>query len=134
MPSIDAIALQVQWSRLITIMDEVDAALVRTSFSTIVGETRDFAVILLDGHARSVAQSQLSSPGFTCSLPFATRHMLRQFPPHTGDRVPGFGRPSGPSIRPAGQDALPCARHRRRMVRRARRVAARWAAHRARAP
>lgn len=81
--ALDAVALQIQWSRLITIMDEVDAALVRTAFSTIVGETRDFAVILLDGHARSVAQSQLSSPGFTCSLPLATRSMLREFPIET---------------------------------------------------
>jgi len=78
--ALDPIALQVQWSRLVTIMDEVDAALVRTAFSTILGETRDFAVIMLDGRARSVAQSQLSSPAFTCSLPFATRHMLRDFP------------------------------------------------------
>jgi N-methylhydantoinase B len=78
--ALDAIALQLQWSRLVTIMDEVDAALVRTAFSTILGETRDFAVIMLDGRARSVAQSQLSSPAFTCSLPFATRHMLRAFP------------------------------------------------------
>jgi N-methylhydantoinase B len=87
-PALDPISLQIQWSRLVTIMDEVDVALVRTSFSTIVGETRDFAVILLDGQARSVAQSQLSSPGFTCSLPFATRHMLESFPPaslHPGD-------------------------------------------------
>jgi len=80
LPSIDPIALQVQWSRLITIMDEVDATLVRTSFSTILGETRDFAVIMLDGRGRSVAQSQLSSPAFTCSLPFATRSMLDAFP------------------------------------------------------
>jgi len=80
-PELDPIGLQVRWSRLITVMDEVDAALVRTSFSTIVGETRDFAVILLDGQARSVAQSQLSSPAFTCSLPFAARYILRVFPP-----------------------------------------------------
>jgi len=79
-PRIDPVTLQVQWSRLITIMDEVDASLVRTSFSTILGETRDFAVIMLDGRAHSVAQSQLSSPAFTCSLPFATRSMLSTFP------------------------------------------------------
>jgi N-methylhydantoinase B len=78
--TLDPITLQIQWSRLITIMDEVDAAVVRTSFSTIVGETRDFAVIMLDGKARSIAQSQLSSPAFTNSLPIATRHMLDQFP------------------------------------------------------
>jgi N-methylhydantoinase B len=81
--SYDPIALQIQWSRLIAIMDEVDVALVRTSFSTIVGETRDFAVIMLDRHARSIAQSQLSSPAFTCSLPGATRTMLKQFPVET---------------------------------------------------
>jgi N-methylhydantoinase B len=80
---LDPITIQIQWSRLITIMDEVDAALVRTSFSTIVGETRDFAVIMLDRKARSVAQSQLSSPAFTNSLPIATRHMLQQFPVET---------------------------------------------------
>ena len=31
-------------------------------------------------HGRSVAQSQLSSPAFTCSLPSATRSMLAEFP------------------------------------------------------
>jgi N-methylhydantoinase B len=82
-PRLDPIALQIQWSRLVSIMDEVDIALVRTSFSTIVGETRDFAVIMLDGEARSIAQSQLSSPAFTCSLPAATRTMLREYPPAT---------------------------------------------------
>lgn len=68
-------------------MDEVDVALVRTSFSTIVGESRDFAVVMMDGKGRSVAQSQLSSPAFTCSLPTATRHMLRQYAPES--LVPG---------------------------------------------
>jgi N-methylhydantoinase B len=81
--TVDPITLQIQWSRLIAMMDEVDIALVRTSFSTIVGETRDFAVILLDRHARSIAQSQLSSPAFTCSLPSATRTMLQEYPPET---------------------------------------------------
>jgi N-methylhydantoinase B len=77
---IDPIALEIRWARLISVMDEVDAALVRTAFSTIVGETRDFAVVLLDRHGRSIAQSQLSSPAFTCSLPQATRTMLAALP------------------------------------------------------
>ncbi len=81
--SLDPITLQVQWSRLASIMDEVDVALVRTAFSTIVGETRDFAVIMLDREGRSVVQSQLSSPAFTCSLPSATRKMLAEFPAAT---------------------------------------------------
>ena len=45
---IDPITLEIQWQRLISIMDEVDNATVRTSFSTIVGDSRDFACILVD--------------------------------------------------------------------------------------
>ncbi len=86
-PPLDPISLEVQWSRLISIMDEVDIALVRTSFSTIVGESRDFAVIMLDREGRSVAQSQLSSPAFTVTLPATTKHLLAAFPPET--LVPG---------------------------------------------
>lgn len=79
----DPVTLWIQWNRLTSIMDEVDVSLVRTSFSTIVGETRDFAVIMLDRWARSIAQSQMSSPAFTCSLPSATRRMLQDFPAET---------------------------------------------------
>jgi N-methylhydantoinase B len=78
MPAFDPATLQIRWNRLITIMDEVDAAIIRTSFSTIVGESRDFGVVMLDQHARSVAQSQMSSPAFTCSLPTATRSILEK--------------------------------------------------------
>lgn len=77
---LDPITVEIQWNRLISIMDEVDIALVRTSFSTIVGETRDFAVIILDKYGRSLAQSQLSSPAFTVHLPSTVKHLLEVFP------------------------------------------------------
>ncbi len=80
---IDPITLQIQWSRLVSIMDEVDIALLRTAFSTIVSETRDYAVIMLDRHARSIAQAQICVAHFTGSLPSATRTMLEEFPPET---------------------------------------------------
>lgn len=80
---LDPITIEVQWNRLISIMDEVDVTVVRTSFSTIVGESRDFAVIMLDRQGRSLAQSQLSSPAFTCHLPITVKHLLRAFPADT---------------------------------------------------
>jgi N-methylhydantoinase B/oxoprolinase/acetone carboxylase alpha subunit len=85
--NIDPITLQIQWSRLVSIMDEVDIALLRTAFSTIVSETRDYAVILLDRHARSIAQAQICVAHFTGSLPAATRTMLQEYPAET--LVPG---------------------------------------------
>ncbi|MBM3521932.1 MAG: hydantoinase B/oxoprolinase family protein, partial [Alphaproteobacteria bacterium] len=78
-----SIELEIQWTRLVTIMDEVDAAVARTSFSTIVGESRDFGVVMMDRRGRSVAQSQLSSPAFTVTLPLTCRHLLRAHPAET---------------------------------------------------
>ncbi|GAB4431524.1 MAG: hydantoinase B/oxoprolinase family protein [Chloroflexi bacterium OHK40] len=80
---IDPITLEIQWQRLIAIMDEVDNAVVRTSFSTIVGESRDFAVIMTDHQGASLCQSSWSPPNFCVVLPRTSRHMLRRFPPET---------------------------------------------------
>lgn len=79
----DPITLEVYWNRLISLMDEVDTTLVRTSFSTIVGESRDFAVIMLDAQGRSVAQSTFSSPAFTVTLPFTVKAFLKKYPLET---------------------------------------------------
>lgn len=81
--TLDPITLEVYWNRLISLMDEVDTTLVRTSFSTIVGESRDFAVIMLDASGRSVAQSTFSSPAFTVTLPFTVKAFLKKFPLET---------------------------------------------------
>jgi hypothetical protein len=70
---VDAIDLEIQWQRLISIMDEVDNATVKTSFSTIVGESRDFACILVNADGVSLCQSSFSPPNFCVILPRTTR-------------------------------------------------------------
>jgi N-methylhydantoinase B len=77
----DPIALEILWNRLIAIVDEASAALVRASFSTIVRESNDFACVLLDAGGHSLAQSSLSIPSFIGTLPVTVRHFLRAFPP-----------------------------------------------------
>lgn len=74
--------IEIRWNRLINIMDEVDAAVVRTAFSSIVGESRDFGVLMMDSSGRSVAQSQMSTPAFMITLPITCKHMLAKYPPH----------------------------------------------------
>jgi N-methylhydantoinase B/oxoprolinase/acetone carboxylase alpha subunit len=78
--TIDPVTLEIQWQRLISIMDEIDNATVRTSFSTIVGESRDFACVLLDHEGSSLCQSSFSPPDFCVILPRTTRAMLEKFP------------------------------------------------------
>lgn len=76
----DGIDLEIQWQRLISIMDEVDNATVKTSFSTIVGESRDFACILVDAAGVSLCQSSFSPPNFCVVLPRTTKILLEAHP------------------------------------------------------
>jgi N-methylhydantoinase B len=80
---IDPISLEIQWQRLISIMDEVDNATVRTSFSTIVGDSRDFACILVDQDGSSLCQSSFSPPNFCVVLPRTAKVLLQHYPVET---------------------------------------------------
>jgi len=79
----DPITLDMLWQRLITIMNEVDQIIVRTTFSTILSEGRDFACILTDAHARSLCQSTWSTATFTKVYPRTAKVLLERFPVET---------------------------------------------------
>jgi len=74
--ALDAIDLEICWNRLIAIADEAGAALKRTSFSTVVRESNDFACVILDAEGRLIAQSSLSVPGFIGTAPLSIKRML----------------------------------------------------------
>ena len=61
-------------------MDEVDNIIVRTTFSTILSEGRDFACILTDRQTRSLCQSTLSTATFTKVYPRTAKALLEHFP------------------------------------------------------
>ena len=77
----DAIELSILWSRLISIVDEAGSTLQRTSFSTVTRESADFAVVLLDTHGHSLAQSTVSVPSFLGVLPILTKALLKDYFP-----------------------------------------------------
>jgi N-methylhydantoinase B len=79
----DPVTLEVLWSRLIAIVEEAEATLVRTSYSTTVGEADDHAAAILDRHGRIIAQSPKGMPGFIAILGRTTRAVLEQFPAQT---------------------------------------------------
>jgi N-methylhydantoinase B len=72
----DAVRLEVIWSRLISIVDEAAKAIVRTSFSTLSNEANDFACVLTDARGRSVAQNTGAIPSFIATLPATVRHFI----------------------------------------------------------
>jgi N-methylhydantoinase B len=77
----DPIELELLWRRLISIVDEAAAALVRTSFSTLVRDSYDFSCIVTDAAGQSLVQATESIPSFIGTLPATVKHFLRCFPP-----------------------------------------------------
>ena len=77
----DAATLQVLWTRLIACVDEAAAALVRTSFSTLVRESHDFSCVITDELGQSLVQATRSIPSFIGTLPATVKHFINEFPP-----------------------------------------------------
>lgn len=79
MKDIDPITLEILWTRLISMVDEAAATFVRTSFSTLVREANDYAVVLTDRCGRNVAQSSQSIPSFISTVPATIRGFIKTF-------------------------------------------------------
>jgi hypothetical protein len=79
----DPVSLEIMWSRLISIADEMWTTVLRTAVSTIIGAAQDFGCELLDEHGNSLAHSYRSMPVFNLVMPETTRQMLAIFPPET---------------------------------------------------
>ena len=76
----DPIALEMAWSRLISILDEASNFMLRTSFSSIVREAKDFTIVLMDRRGRVVAHPTAGCPPFNGTMPKTIRHLLDAFP------------------------------------------------------
>ena len=60
---IDPITLEVIWSRLISVVDEQAAALIHSSFTTVVREAGDLSAGVFDRAGNMIAQSVTGTPG-----------------------------------------------------------------------
>ncbi len=76
----DAVTLEVLWSRLISIVNEAAAALMRTSFSTVVREAQDFSCIICDAEGNGLVQPPHSIPSFIGTLPETVKHFIARYP------------------------------------------------------
>jgi regulator of RNase E activity RraA len=77
---LDAITLEVWWSRLVAIADEAATTLLRTAFSTIIRESNDYTVVLMNAPGQTIAECNAGIPGFAALMSGLTRHLLAKFP------------------------------------------------------
>jgi len=83
----DPISLEIMWSRLVTVVDEMWLTVIRTAFSLIISEAQDFACELLDAKGEPLVHSPRAMPVFNLCLQRAVKALLAKYPPET--LVPG---------------------------------------------
>jgi 5-oxoprolinase (ATP-hydrolysing) len=79
----DPTALEIMWSRAVTVTEEMWHTVCRTAFSLVISEAQDFACDLLDIHGETLAHSPRAMPVFNLTLPIAARALLKAFPVDT---------------------------------------------------
>lgn len=76
----DQLVLDILWSRLIATVNEQAAALMRSSFTSIVRDAGDLSAAVFDRRGRMVAQAVTGTPGHINSMATGMTHFLKRFP------------------------------------------------------
>ncbi len=79
----DPISLEIMWSRLVSVVEEMWHTICRTAFSLIVSEAQDFACEMLDPAGETLAHSPRAMPVFNLTLPRAVKALLAKYPAET---------------------------------------------------
>ena len=78
---IDPITLEIIWSRLISVVDEQAAALIHSSFTTVVREAGDLSAGVFDRQGNMIAQSVTGTPGHINTMANCVReHVAPRYP------------------------------------------------------
>ncbi len=82
-PHTGPLLLQTFWSRLLSIVDQQAAALIRTSFTPAVSECGDLSACVFDARGYMLAQAVTGTPGHINSMARAVAHLLEVHPVET---------------------------------------------------
>ncbi len=80
MNPLEKIQRQIQWNRLIAVVEEQAQVMIRTAFSTTVREAGDLSAGVFDLHGRMLAQAVTGTPGHVNSMMESVGHFLQKFP------------------------------------------------------
>ncbi|HZF78045.1 MAG TPA: hydantoinase B/oxoprolinase family protein [Acetobacteraceae bacterium] len=74
---------QIQWNRLVAVVEEQAQTMIRTAFSTTVREAGDLSAGIFDLQGRMLAQAVTGTPGHVNSMMESVGHFLQKFPANT---------------------------------------------------
>ena len=76
----DPITLEILWRRLISIVDEADAAVARTAFSSLLRDGHDYTCMFTDCRGRELAQGTLATPGQSGAMALGIKQLVQKLP------------------------------------------------------
>lgn len=82
-PEFDPIRLEVQWDRLSAATDEAASTMLRTAFSTVIRESNDYTVVIMNRRGETMAESRAGIPAFAALFSTLVAGMLERFPVET---------------------------------------------------
>lgn len=86
----DPITLEILWRRLISIVDEADASVARTAFSSLLRDAHDYTCMFTDSRGQELAQGTFCTPGQAGAMALGVKQIIRSFPKdqyHPGDVI-----------------------------------------------
>ncbi len=77
----DPITLEILWRRLISIVDEADATVARTAFSSILRDAHDYTCMFTDRQGRELVQGTFATPGQSGAMALGIKKLVQSLPP-----------------------------------------------------
>jgi N-methylhydantoinase B len=76
----DPITLEILWRRIISIVDEADASVSRTAFSSLLRDAHDYTCMFTDRRGRELAQGTFCTPGQAGAMALGVKRLIRSNP------------------------------------------------------
>src|SRR3990172_7243853 len=76
----DPVTLEILWRRLLSIVDEADAAVARTAFSSLLRDAHDYTCMFTDRRGRELAQGSFATPGQSGAMALGVKKLVQSLP------------------------------------------------------
>jgi len=76
----DPITLEILWRRLISIVDEADASVARTAFSSLLRDAHDYTCMFTDSRGNELVQGTFCTPGQAGAMALGVKKIIHAFP------------------------------------------------------
>jgi N-methylhydantoinase B len=76
----DPITLEILWRRLVSIVDEADASVARTAFSSLLRDAHDYTCMFTDSRGQELVQGTFCTPGQAGAMALGVKKLINSFP------------------------------------------------------